>query len=69
MVRVEHLSVIATPSEARRKQSCLFPFKEIASHPLDARNDKKHLIFKWLYQLLDFYRYFPEIQHNLIFIA
>ncbi|WP_460177087.1 hypothetical protein [Thermodesulfovibrio hydrogeniphilus] len=32
---------------------------EIASHPSDARNDiKKYLIFKWLYQLLDFYRYF-----------
>ncbi|WP_460176260.1 hypothetical protein [Thermodesulfovibrio hydrogeniphilus] len=36
-----------------------FPFKEIASHPSDARNDsKKYLIFKWLYQLLNFYRYF-----------
>ncbi|WP_460176322.1 hypothetical protein [Thermodesulfovibrio hydrogeniphilus] len=32
---------------------------EIASHPSDARNDsKKYLIFKWLYQLLDSYRYF-----------
>ncbi|WP_460176272.1 hypothetical protein [Thermodesulfovibrio hydrogeniphilus] len=32
---------------------------EIASHPSDARNDsKKYLIFKWLYQFLDFYLYF-----------
>ncbi|GAB6183843.1 hypothetical protein [Thermodesulfovibrio hydrogeniphilus] len=36
---------------------------EIASHPSDARNDsKKYLIFKWLYQLLDFYRYFWVIE-------
>ncbi|WP_460177790.1 hypothetical protein [Thermodesulfovibrio hydrogeniphilus] len=52
-------TIIAIPSKARQFLFSLSTRHEIASHASDARNDsKKYLIFKWLYQLLDFYRYF-----------
>ncbi|WP_460176494.1 hypothetical protein [Thermodesulfovibrio hydrogeniphilus] len=49
---------MAILGEAVSNKALLKNKVEIASHPSDARKDsKKYLIFKWLYQLLDFYLY------------
>ncbi|GAB6184280.1 hypothetical protein JCM13991_20210 [Thermodesulfovibrio hydrogeniphilus] len=53
---------VAIWGEAVSNKALLKNKVEIASHPSDARNDrKKYLIFKWLYQLLDFYLYFWDL--------
>ncbi|GAB6183428.1 hypothetical protein [Thermodesulfovibrio hydrogeniphilus] len=60
----EAISLSSPSLRAKRSNLAFFSFNkvEIASHPSDARNDsKKYLIFKWLYQLLDFYRNFWDI--------